>query len=183
MRIGMISDTHIPEAGPDLHEEVYAALAGVDVILHAGDIVWSPLLDRLEQIAPLYAAMGNHDQHLGDDPRVSALHRLEFEGHRIALLHTFEPLDWGMARLRRTWLHDEPADVVVHGDSHYERIELVDGVLVVNPGSPILPRNLSPRLGHIAYLTLERGRPPSAELVDLSGGANDRLQVGRPQFL
>ena len=183
MRIGMISDTHLPEAGPDLMPEIYEALAGVDLIFHAGDITVPWLLDQLERVAPVYAAMGNHDEHITDDPRVKPLHLLDLEGHRVALLHTFEPLTMGGEALRRQWLRGEHADVVVYGDSHYEHIEWVDGMLVINPGSPTLPRNLSPRLGFVAYLTLERGKPPAAELVDLSQGANAGLQRGRPQFL
>jgi len=62
---------------------------------------------------------------------------------------------------------------VVFGDSHFESLEEVDGVLLINVDSATLPRNLSPRRGHIGYLTLEAGQPPRAELVALSDGAND----------
>ena len=182
MRIGLLSDTHIPEAGRDLWDEVYEAFRGTDAILHAGDITVSRVLDRLQEIAPVYAAEGNHDYHLSDDPRIRPVHRLTFEGHTVALLHQFEPLKLGIDRLVTRWLGGDRVDVVVHGDSHFERITQVDGMLLVNPGSPTLPRNLSPRLGHIGFLTLERGRPPRAEIVDLAGGRNDRLMRGHPDF-
>ena len=55
MRVGLLSDTHIPVA-PILYPEILDALRGVDVILHAGDIVLSRVLDELETIAPVYAA-------------------------------------------------------------------------------------------------------------------------------
>lgn len=183
MRIGLLSDTHIPEAGPQLWDQVHEAFAGVDLILHGGDIFEARVLDRLEQIAPVYAALGNHDQGLVADPRVAPTHWLELEGFTVALLHCFEPLHAGMAHLAQVFLEGRRPDIVVHGDSHFERIEWVDGVLVINPGSPTLPRNLSSRLGHIGFLTLERGRKPIAELVDLAAGANDHALLPRPGFL
>jgi len=51
-------------------------------------------------------------------------------------------------------------------------------MLVVNPGSATLPHNMSPRPGHVAYLTLEAGRPPRAGIVDL-GAADWRERVAR----
>jgi putative phosphoesterase len=173
MRIGLLSDTHLPASGPDLPSEVYAALRGCDAILHGGDITISSVLDHLEEIAPVYAAMGNHDEHLAADPRVKALHWLTFEGHEVALLHRFEPLDWSMDRLLDRFFDGRRPAVVVFGDSHFELVEERDGVLLFNVGSATLPRNLSPRLGHVGFLTLEAGRRPVAKLVDLSGGAND----------
>ena len=52
MRIGILSDTHVPEA-PRLFPEILEALAGVDLILHAGDLVVARVLDELERIAPV----------------------------------------------------------------------------------------------------------------------------------
>lgn len=166
MRIGILSDTHVPEA-PVLFPEILEALAGVDLILHAGDIVVSRVLDELELVAPVVAAQGNHDPHLGDDPRVEPVHHLEFEGHTLALLHIFEPLTSTFENLSRYLLGGAQPDIVVCGDSHVERIDVIDGVLVVNPGSATLPRNRSPRPGHVAFLTLERDQPAEATIVDL----------------
>jgi putative phosphoesterase len=166
VRIGILSDTHVPEA-PILFPEILEALAGVDVILHAGDIIVSRVLDELERVAPVIAAQGNHDPHLAGDPRVEPLHHLEFEGHTIALLHLFDPLTSDFASLSRRLLGGAQPDIVVCGDSHEERIDVIDGVLVINPGSATLPRNRSPRLGHVAFLLLERGHSPEANIVDL----------------
>lgn len=168
MRIGILSDTHIPESGTELFPEIIDALTGVDLILHAGDLVIARVLDDLEHIAPLYAAQGNHDPHRPDDPRLEPVHRLELEGHTLALLHTFEPIESGLDMLVRHYLDGVPADIVVYGDSHYERIDWLEGALLINPGSAMLPRNRSSRLGHLAFLTLERGCTPEAEIVDLA---------------
>ncbi|MBT5700037.1 MAG: YfcE family phosphodiesterase, partial [Gammaproteobacteria bacterium] len=65
MKIGLISDTHIPEAMPELWPHVFEAFRGVECILHAGDIYDFSVLDRLEQIAPVYAARGNGEDGSG----------------------------------------------------------------------------------------------------------------------
>jgi putative phosphoesterase len=175
MRVGLLSDTHIPVA-PLLYPEIKDALRGVDVILHAGDIVLSRVLDELEEIAPVYAAQGNHDGHLQDDPRVKPLHILELNGFAVALLHVFEPWDSG-----RTWLAGllggAWADVVVSGDSHLEGMAVVEGALCINAGSATMPRNRSPRPGHVGFLTLERGEAPRADLYHLPDLNNPILQL------
>lgn len=175
MRVGLISDTHVPVA--PLFAEVKDALRGVDLILHAGDIVLSRVLDELEEIAPVYAAQGNHDGHLTEDPRVKPVHLLDLEGFRVALLHVFEPLsasqEWLSAMIGGGW-----ADVVVHGDSHLEEVELAYGALCINAGSATLPRNRAPRPGHVGYLTLERGKPPECEIIDLIDGERRAYGIG-----
>ena len=173
MRIGLLSDTHLPEA-PILWPEIFEAFEGVDLILHAGDLVEAHVLDDLEVVAPVLAAQGNHDLHITTDERVKPLHILELEGYTVALLHYFEPVAERRQWLMRTFLGGIWPDVVIHGDTHFERIDHIDGALCINPGSATLPRNMSPRLGHIAYLTLERGKPPEAEIVHLSEIASRR---------
>jgi uncharacterized protein len=167
MRIGLISDTHIPEARKDLFEEVVDAFKGVDLILHGGDIIVGRVLDDLEKVAPVLAARGNHDEHI-DDARVKQYHLLDLEGFSVALTHRFEPLDWPLERLIKYWLEGASPDIIVFGDTHYEMAEYRDGVLLVNPGSPVYPRNLSTRLGHIGFMELERGKEPQVEIVDLA---------------
>ena len=168
LRIGLLSDTHIPDSRPSLWPEVLEEFRDVDLILHAGDIVSARVLDELEQVAPVYAAEGNHDSHLADDPRVKPYHLLELEGHSLALLHDFEPLGWKLERLLSYWLDGARPDIVVFGDTHIEHLEVREGMLLINPGSPTFPRNMSTRLGHIGFLTLKRGAPPQAEIVDLA---------------
>lgn len=170
MRIGLLSDTHVPEA-PRLWDEIFSAFSGVDLIMHGGDIVVPRVLDALERVAPVLAAQGNHDLHIVDDPRVRPLHLVELAGHLVALTHRFEPLTAPLTMLSRHYLGGAHPAVVVYGDSHVERIDMLEGVLCVNPGSATLPRNMSPRLGHVAFLTLEPGAAPRAEIVHLSAFA------------
>ena len=171
MRVGFLSDTHIPVA-PVLFPEILERFQGVDVILHAGDIVLARVLDQLQQVAPVFAAQGNHDGHLADDPRVKPVQWLDLNGFTVAVLHAFEPWDVGRSVLSPRLLDGGWADVIISGDSHLEGMEVVDGALCINAGSATMPRNRAPSLGHIGFLTLEQGRPPHAELYHLGQDPN-----------
>ena len=61
MRIGLISDTHIPVAAPKLWPQVFDAFRGVDLIMHGGDLMVPDVIDWLEEIAPVLAVEGNGD--------------------------------------------------------------------------------------------------------------------------
>ena len=77
-------------------------------------------------------------------------------------------MHWDLDKLLNQYLDGIRPDIIVCGDTHFERIDILEDVLVVNPGSATLPHNMSPRLGHVAYLTIEAGAPPHAEIVDLA---------------
>jgi putative phosphoesterase len=151
MRIGLIADTHLPFRGIALGEEVDKAFAGVELILHAGDIVHPLVLDRLEQIAPVLAARGNNDAGL-DDPRIQDQQSLELHGQRLVVVHDTEPEGQPIESIRRLYLGGRHADVIVTGHTHLERLDLRDGVLQINPGSATLPHLQTYRLGTVAVL-------------------------------
>ncbi len=175
MRIGLISDTHIPEAGKELPPQVYDAFRGVDLILHAGDMHVIDVLDWLERVAPVLAARGNGDgdgrrpDFPDDDPRVKEAHVQEVEGVTLGLYHAFplheevNPGAW--PRLMDQWF-GRPVDVIVCGDTHVAMVAEHEGVLMVNPGSATMPNNLMPQLGTVGFLTIEHGRA-AAELLQL----------------
>ena len=145
MRIGLISDTHLPSSIRDPWPEVALAFRQVDLILHAGDIVTPRILDWLEDIAPTLAALGNNDFGM-DDRRVKATQTLDVDGWRLGMVHDVT-----------SGIHfDTPVDVVISGHTHYERLALRDGVVYVNPGSATLPHHQSTRLGTVGVLDVER---------------------------
>jgi putative phosphoesterase len=113
-RVGVISDTH-----GLIRPEALAALRGVDVILHAGDIGGEHVLDALRVIAPVTSVRGNNDDDHGYE-----IARVTIGGRRILLTHIF-----------RDELLSEDADIIVFGHSHMPRNEVVGGVLLFNPGS------------------------------------------------
>lgn len=146
-RVGLISDTH--GRLPDFAEQ---ALAGVDAILHAGDVgsslevVWT-----LEAIAPLTLVMGNNHCDLpGYD--LEAIAMVAIAGKRIVVIHDL--CDLGPI--------PEGVDVVVSGHTHRPRCEWHGHALVVNPGSPTRPRG---------------GTPPSVAVLEIAedGGLEMRL--------
>lgn len=126
MKIGIISDTHsFMPRGTGL------ALAGVDLILHAGDIGSPLVIEGLELVAPVRMVGGNGDP-LGRWP---ASVDLTLEGVTIHMSHGHE-LD-----ARGWWLTPEriaakyPYDVAIFGHTHKKLVKQVGETLVINPGA------------------------------------------------
>lgn len=165
MRFGLVSDTHIPGSMRELWPQVADAFRGVDAILHAGDIVTPGVLDWLGKIAPVVAAEGNHDAFMANDPRVKKRQILQAGGFQIGLIHIFEPLDWTVDKLLQFYFN-QPLDIVVIGDTHWEIAEVRDGVLLVNPGSPTYPHNMETRLGMVGFLEID-GPKAQAQVYQL----------------
>lgn len=156
MRIGLLSDTHLPSGLKRLWDEVAIAFTGVDLIWHAGDIVLPSVLDQLEETAPVMAARGNND-HGWDDPRVADQQWLDVDGVRLVMLHDTEPEDEPLDVIRKRYLKGRHADVIVTGHTHFERLDWRDDVLQVNPGSPTHPHLWSTRLGTVAVVEIAGG--------------------------
>jgi putative phosphoesterase len=119
--VGVISDTH-----GLVRPEALAALAGSELILHAGDVGAPEVLAALRAIAPVTAVRGNNDRgHWADALPETAL--VEVGGHSIYVLHDASALDLDLRAARIA--------AVVAGHSHQPRNEMRDGVLFFNPGS------------------------------------------------
>ena len=153
MRIGLLTDTHLPSTVRHLWDEVREVFDGVDLILHGGDIVTRGVLDWLEDIAPTLAARGNNDQGW-DDPRMQDIHRLDLEGWRLVMCHDMEPEERPIAAILDLHLQGEQADILVTGHTHYERLEYREGVVQINSGSPTHPHQYSTRLGTVGLVDL-----------------------------
>ena len=167
MRIGLLSDTHLPDMIEVPWPEVAEAFRGVDLILHGGDILTVRCLDWLEEIAPVLAALGNNDTGL-KDPRVKEVQILDVEGWRLGLIHDLDPEDRPIPYLVERYFK-EPVDIMVSGHTHRERLDLRDGVLQVNPGSPTTPHLYSIRLGMVGILDVQRDKV-TADIARLGEG-------------
>ncbi len=167
-RIGLISDTHLPEAHPELWPQIFHAFDGVDRIFHAGDIHEFWVLDELEKIAPVFAARGNGEDGSGgrpvqpEDARVRYAWLFEIEGLWVGLTHYVpvpeRPPKMTLERWVERFFPERRPDVIVSGDTHVERIATVDGTLCVNPGSPTYPHNYNTQFGTVGFLELDAGR-------------------------
>jgi putative phosphoesterase len=148
--IGVISDTH-----GLLRPQALRALAGVDLIIHAGDIGKPEVLTELKKIAPVAAVKGNNDT--GDwARRLPEVRSVKVGQHRFYLIHNINELDFDPAARKFR--------VVVSGHSHKPGIVEKDGVLFVNPGSPGPRRfKLPVAIGKICV----EGAHVSAEIIEL----------------
>ncbi|MGE5596660.1 MAG: YfcE family phosphodiesterase [Hyphomicrobiales bacterium] len=168
LRIGLISDTHIPEARPELWPQVFEAFRGVDAILHAGDIHDLKVIDQLSAVAPTWAARGNGDDGSGGRPvqpfdkRLREAWVLEIGGLTIGLTHDVPipeyPPHLTLERAMQRYFNRTDLDVLVYGDTHVEAIDTINGTLCVNPGSPTYPRNLNTQLGTLGFLDIRDGK-------------------------
>ncbi len=133
----MLADTHVPDFARSLPAEVMAAVRSADMVLHAGDVTSSALLDGLAAFAPVRVAMGNRDgpdvAAWGAEPEV----HLDVEGVRIAMLHDSGRSAGRRARMARRF---PDAGVVVYGHSHIPMDAEADGRRLFNPGSPTWKR-------------------------------------------
>lgn len=127
MRIGIISDTH-----GHLHPRVAELFAGVDHIIHAGDIGDEQILAALESLAPLTAVAGNIDDFHCGSAGVEA--RVELEGLRFYVTHIIDR-PRKMAGTVLSALRREPADVLIFGHSHLPHNEKIDDLWFFNPAS------------------------------------------------
>lgn len=124
MLIGLISDTHSL-----IRPQALEALAGSDLILHAGDVGGDDILIELEQIAPVHAVYGNTDP--PGDPRLSASLEATISGVRVHVSHGHEIGAPTPDKLLATY----DADVIVYGHTHKPLVVNVAGRWVVNPGA------------------------------------------------
>lgn len=153
IRIGLISDTHNL-----VRPEALAWLAGVDAIVHAGDICKPDVLDALARIAPVTAVRGNNDRGPWADglPHATTLTTGDVAIH---VVHDIADLRINLQQAR--------IDVVVTGHSHKPSMATRDGVLFVNPGSAG-PRRF--KLPISAGMLLIEGAHVKAELRTLVAG-------------
>jgi putative phosphoesterase len=149
--IGLISDTH-----GLVRPQALAALKGVDLIIHAGDIGKRDVLKALKTIAPLVAIKGNidKDRWAKSLPETKAL---KINDAQLYVIHNVKELEFDPAA--------RGFKVVISGHSHKPSITTRDGVLFVNPGSAGPRRfKLPVALGKLRV----DGREVTAELFELA---------------
>ena len=118
VKAAVLSDTH-----GLLRTEVLEAITGCDVIIHGGDINKQEVLDKLQQLAPVYAVRGNNDKEWAE--QIPKTLTISIEDCRIFVVHNKKdvPKDLG------------DADAVIFGHSHKYSEQTIEGRLWLNPGS------------------------------------------------
>ncbi|HYZ97362.1 MAG TPA: metallophosphoesterase family protein [Acidimicrobiales bacterium] len=174
-RVGFLADTHSVKAdGSDLPDPVLEAFAGVDLVVHLGDIGRKGILDRLGGVAPVWVPVGGNKGYVpwqgGGAPAAELPPVRVIDAGALAVGMTFnlaqpdkkivvgdeiafpdEPLAGLLKRRFR-----QPVDAVAFGGSHTQMEQRHEGVLFFNPGSPNLPME---------------GHPAGVAILDLTGSA------------
>jgi hypothetical protein len=164
-RIVVLADCHIhPGGGPDWSPAVLEAIAPADLIVTLGDMGETAGLDRLANVAPVIGVRGADD---APDARTEApLRVLRFGEARVGCV--FDPKLHGLAAeadpfspasgwmQKAAELFGGPIEVLLYASTHKPHVAEVDGLLLVNPGSAVLPAKGAP--ASFARLTIEDGR-------------------------
>ncbi|MCB2188465.1 MAG: metallophosphoesterase [Deltaproteobacteria bacterium] len=130
--IGVLSDTHRQSYDPELAARLAEVFAGVDLILHAGDLTGPVVLDMLP--GPEVVAVHGNMCSQAACAELPGRRLVEVEGKRLGLTH-----GWGSAQglARRVWeeFRAQKVDAVVFGHSHQPTNLILEGVLLFNPGA------------------------------------------------
>ena len=154
MKIGVVSDSHIPESGPLLHSRLARLFKGMDILLHAGDVCELHVLEELQEMFTLtFAVWGEGDseevRRYLEEKRV-----VRFGGRAVGMIHGHQYAEaqrqanrWLNRLLKRApdpgTLEDfllaqfegEEVDAIVFGHTHTPYVKMHKGVLLFNPGA------------------------------------------------
>jgi putative phosphoesterase len=157
MRVGVLSDTHVPAIVRALPPVIFDIFRGVDLILHAGDIIELSVLDELRTVAPVEAVAGNMD---GSDVHLNLPHKkiISLGKFSVGLIHGKYKIDIQREMIRKEF---DVVDLIVYGHSHTPFWGKVDGVYFLNPGSPTDKRHAP----YNSVALLEVGDELKAEIV------------------
>lgn len=141
MKIGVISDTHIPNRSLKMPDKVFEIFKDVELIMHAGDLCSLEVIRDLEKIAPTIAVQGNMDR--ANDLNLSKSKVTTVENIKIGLNHgDINPR--GDTQQLYYMAKELDVNILITGHTHVPMIETINDVLLVNPGSPTSPRLSDP---------------------------------------
>ena len=179
-RVGFLADTHSAKAdGSDLPDGVFDAFAGVDLVVHLGDIGRKGILDRLLAVAPVLVPVGGNKGYVpwvegGGDAGEEPVRVVTSGDVRVGLAFNLAQPDKKIVVGEEIGFPDEPLDKLLHrrfrspvqavafGGTHRPMEHRHEGILFFNPGSPTLPVEGTPAA--VAVLDL-CGESPAVELV------------------
>jgi hypothetical protein len=135
MKIGVLSDTHIPERAGALPPKLLAAFKGADMIIHAGDFTDPAVIEELRLVcADVRAVAGNMDSG-SSRARFPEKQLIRAGKFTIGVRHGFGPPDKLIEQMSEAFKGTR-VDMIVFGHSHQPIALRRDGILFFNPGSP-----------------------------------------------
>jgi putative phosphoesterase len=134
VKIGVISDTHIPDRTEHVPQVILDAFKKVDLIVHAGDLVSLGVVDELRSACQEVAVVaGNMDQE-AVRKKYPSKQILEILGYRVGLMHGAGPA-FGLLDILKDAFKNDNCDLIIFGHSHKPMNEKIGAVLFFNPGS------------------------------------------------
>jgi hypothetical protein len=135
MKIGVISDTHIPDRAKVIPQVILDEFKKVDMVIHAGDFVDLSVLKALRDVCPdLRAVWGNMDPY-EIRKRLSEKEIIKVANYEIGVTHGYGHPD-KLIDLMAKIFKDDRVDLIIFGHSHKPVNEKKDNILYFNPGSP-----------------------------------------------
>ena len=174
MLIGVISDTHIPERASKIPEKVFDIFKDVDMILHAGDLVSLDVLEELEKIAPTKCSQGNIDRACGIKLPKSVI--IEVEGVKIGLNHG-QVYPRGDTQQLKYIAMELGVEILITGHTHWSFITELEDLLLLNPGSPTVPRLSDPS---VMLLKIEN-KKVDVEIIKIGKPVCKALNFQKPE--
>jgi len=134
MRIGVVSDTHVPSLYRTIPDELWRVLEGCERVIHAGDFDGWETYETFRQRFPLTAVIGNRDA-FEESSQVPTKQVIQVGTFKIGITHGWGPKKGLPERVFQSW-EDGPVDLIVFGHSHKPGVHTIDGCRLLNPGSP-----------------------------------------------
>jgi len=135
LRIGVISDTHIPDRAKEIPKAILEDFRETDLILHAGDLVVLEVLERLKDIKSQVVAVSGNMDYRRVREILSEKEIIDVGKIKIGLFHGWgDPRD--LVDLAKREFQRDCCDVIVFGHSHSPFCQMKDRILFFNPGSP-----------------------------------------------
>jgi putative phosphoesterase len=166
VKIGVISDTHIPTLSPVLPARIATLFQGLDIILHAGDVCELYMLEQLQETYTLtFGVWGEGDsedvRHYVDekqvvrfgDRRIGMIHGHQFGSQPGGMLgrlrHLFgaRPEPEGLTEFLLEQFAGDEVHAIVFGHTHRPYVKLHDGILLFNPGAALPGPGRTPSAG------------------------------------
>ena len=161
MLVAVIADTHLPRGKRALPTACVEQLRRAELIVHAGDLTSTAVLDELRLYGEVLAVRGNADD-IDTQARLPEQLELELDDARVAVVHDSGRRAGRLERLRRRF---PEADTVIFGHSHTPLHEIgEDGFQIFNPGSPTDKRRAP---SHTMGLAKSSARGLRFELLEL----------------